>query len=91
MGKTRPGLQRRKAALSAGAGKQSAAGAAGYWTNPAECGIFGRKREGRNVVAKAQVLSALVPWLGSALALRLDDAVEAVTRRLNAWSPRMDP
>ena len=43
------------------------------------------------MVAKAQVLSALVPWLGSALALRLDDAVEAVTRRLNAWSPRMDP
>ena len=42
------------------------------------------------MVAKAQVLSALVPWLGSALALRLDDAVETVTRRLNAWSPRMD-
>ncbi len=42
------------------------------------------------MIAKAQVLAALTPWLGSALALHLDDTIETVTRRLNAWSPRME-
>lgn len=42
------------------------------------------------MVAKAQVLEALSPWLGSGLSLRLDDQIEGITRWLNSWSPRQD-
>ncbi len=42
------------------------------------------------MVAKAQVISALTPWLGSELSLTLDDRMDEITRLLNLWSPRED-
>ncbi len=49
-----------------------------------------KEEGGKNVVAKAQVISALTPWLGSELSLALDDRIEEITRLLNLWSPRAD-
>ena len=40
------------------------------------------------MIAKAQVIIALTPWLGSGLVRAMDAAVTEVTHRLNAWSSR---
>lgn len=42
------------------------------------------------MIAKAQVIAALTPWLGPELALRLDDRLEKLTGWLNSWTPRQD-
>ena len=42
------------------------------------------------MIAKAQVIAALRPWLGGPLSAALEAQMEEITHWLNAWSPRQE-
>lgn len=61
------------------------------WTNKAECGIFGWIREGGGtVVAQAQVMVVLKPWLGAPLLQALSPLYGDIAARLSGFSIRRE-